>query len=383
MTLGKIERFWKTIFTEFLSRVQFDSFEEAKMRLKLWIQYYNHKRPHQGIKGLCPADRFFEIQTELKKVMENEIRENVLETALRGRPQKPFYMVGRMGDQSVVIRAEKGKVKMLLDEEEKEEKELIYDVKNDDTEEDEREETIQRETEDGSGVGSVVGEKEAVGDLQGDGDPVGESEPMANVWDGSDVEGVGAENKEGGKERTSAFRDDGEAVAEDGEEGVSDGEIGEETGENPRDESGGEDGSEEVREDVSFVLDLLTKEDLPKVLEWAQMRLEGAGKEESHEEQGRQADPEESGTDPESKRRIDDGDGRSQGAGGEPEDVLPVAEQRLGGDARRPLRAEKWTTSRGERSREGATEENAREAGGSSPSAGEAVEAESRADRRG
>jgi len=130
MTLGKIERFWKSIFTEFLARVQFDTFEEAQERLRLWVKYYNHKRPHQGIGGLCPADRFYEIQTELKKVVERGIAENVLETALRGRPQKPFYMVGRMGDQSVVIRAEKGKVKMLVDgEDEPQGQVLVYAVK--------------------------------------------------------------------------------------------------------------------------------------------------------------------------------------------------------------------------------------------------------------
>ena len=115
MTLGKIERFWKTIWTEFLCRVQFDSFEEARERLGLWVKYYNHKRPHQGIGGLCPADRFYEIQEALREVIERGIAENVLERALRGQPRKPFYMVGRMGEQSVVIRAEKGKVKMLVE----------------------------------------------------------------------------------------------------------------------------------------------------------------------------------------------------------------------------------------------------------------------------
>jgi len=94
MTLGKIERFWKSIFTEFLARVQFDTFDEAQERLNLWVKYYNHKRPHQGIGGLCPAERFYEIQSELKKVVERGITENVLEMALRGKPQKPFYMVG-------------------------------------------------------------------------------------------------------------------------------------------------------------------------------------------------------------------------------------------------------------------------------------------------
>ena len=35
MTLGKIERFWKTIFEEFLSRAQFESFENAQERVRL------------------------------------------------------------------------------------------------------------------------------------------------------------------------------------------------------------------------------------------------------------------------------------------------------------------------------------------------------------
>ena len=41
--------------------------------------------------------------------MERGIADNVLEIALRGKPQEPFYMVGRMEGQSVVLRAEKGK----------------------------------------------------------------------------------------------------------------------------------------------------------------------------------------------------------------------------------------------------------------------------------
>jgi transposase InsO family protein len=52
MTLGKIERFWETIFEEFLSKAQFDSFEDARERIKLWMKFYNHRRPHQGIGGM-------------------------------------------------------------------------------------------------------------------------------------------------------------------------------------------------------------------------------------------------------------------------------------------------------------------------------------------
>ena len=131
MTLGKIERFWKSILGEFLQRAQFDSFEQAVERTALWVKYYNYKRPHQGIGGLCPADRFFEIAHDLKKTLEKGVAENVLELALRGRPVDPFYMVGRMGGQSVVIRAEKGKVKMLVDDTASHQKELVYDARKD------------------------------------------------------------------------------------------------------------------------------------------------------------------------------------------------------------------------------------------------------------
>src|SRR5512136_20467 len=151
MTLGKIERFWKTIYEEFLVRAQFGSFEEARERIRNWVQYYNHKRPHQGIGGLCPADRYFEIQGELKKTMEQGIADNVLEMALRGKPKEPFYMVGRMEGQSVVLRAEKGKLRLMVDDEEGGGKqEMVYDVTaKEGAEGDHSIETIEREETDG------------------------------------------------------------------------------------------------------------------------------------------------------------------------------------------------------------------------------------------
>src|SRR5512143_2968417 len=129
MTLGKIERFWKTIWEEFLERAQFDSFDSACERIRLWVKYYNHRRPHQSLEGLCPADRFFGIAQELRQVIERGIQENVLELALRGEPERRFYMGGRLGEQSVVIRAEKGRVKMLVDgEEPRAPQEVSYDL---------------------------------------------------------------------------------------------------------------------------------------------------------------------------------------------------------------------------------------------------------------
>lgn len=132
MTCGKIERFWNTIQQEFLFKCQFDSFENFRERLGLWVKYYNFKRPNQGIGGMCPADRFFEINNELKNTLQQSIEENIQELALRGKLKKAFYMVGRMGDQNVAIRAEKGKLTMHLDDPERPEgRQLEYDLNAD------------------------------------------------------------------------------------------------------------------------------------------------------------------------------------------------------------------------------------------------------------
>ncbi len=58
-TLGKVERFWKTLWEEFLSRTVFADFADCERRLGLFVDAYNFQRPHQGIEGLVPADRFF------------------------------------------------------------------------------------------------------------------------------------------------------------------------------------------------------------------------------------------------------------------------------------------------------------------------------------
>jgi transposase InsO family protein len=39
MTQGKIERFWKTLWDEFLERTRFDTIEQAVERTALWVQY--------------------------------------------------------------------------------------------------------------------------------------------------------------------------------------------------------------------------------------------------------------------------------------------------------------------------------------------------------
>ena len=81
MTLGKIERFWQTIWKEFLSEQVFASFADACQRLDHWVQYYNHQRPHQGIDGACPADRFYGVAGDVEEAVKQGCKDNALRLA--------------------------------------------------------------------------------------------------------------------------------------------------------------------------------------------------------------------------------------------------------------------------------------------------------------
>lgn len=196
MTLGKVERFWKTIWEEFLVRGQFGSFEEAQERVRYWLQYYNHRRPHQGLDGMCPADRFFEIQKELRKVIEAGIQANVQELALNREPKEPFYMVGRMGGKSLVLQVEKGQLQMHLDDREatKETKDSLKGG-NDEHDGDEGEAGAGGAQREGKGPGGAVvvdGAAAAVRDLPGDAGHAQPAQPMAGAGDGGYTPGTGA-----------------------------------------------------------------------------------------------------------------------------------------------------------------------------------------------
>ena len=219
MTLGKIERFWATIWQDFLTRAQFESFDSARERIRFWIQHYNHKRPHQGIDGLCPADRFFEIQNELRKTIEAGIKENLLEMALRGEPRAPFYMVGRMEGQSVVLRAEKGKLKLELSDE-KQTKELTYDLQKGDSDEQGNQSGKQNNPQTQTpaqpqllGAGKSAGDPGGVdramppgGSLPADADQLHDLPALATASDGRNAAGAGepGEPEQGGSAQPAA-----------------------------------------------------------------------------------------------------------------------------------------------------------------------------------
>jgi len=103
MTLGKIERFWRTMWEEFLSEAVFASFADACQRIDHWIHYYNHQRPHQGIDGACPADRFYGMSEDVEEALKQGCEENALRLALGQEPQPPLYLLGQLGGTEVRV----------------------------------------------------------------------------------------------------------------------------------------------------------------------------------------------------------------------------------------------------------------------------------------
>jgi transposase InsO family protein len=188
MTLGKIERFWKTIWEEFLERARFGTFEEAVERIGCWVQYYNHRRPHQGIDNLCPADRYFAIHQEVRQALERGIAANVEELALRGKPQTPFYMVGRVGGQNVVLQAERGQVRITVDGKDPQ----GGNHEQHDGEDAQGAHDAQRAGEVPGGAGALDGAAAALGDLPRPADPLEPALGLAGTGDGGYATGLGA-----------------------------------------------------------------------------------------------------------------------------------------------------------------------------------------------
>jgi len=114
MTLGKIERFWQTIWREFLEEAVFASFADACRRLEHWIHYFNHQRPHQGLDGACPADRFYGIAGDVEEAVKQGCQDNSLRLALGQEPQPPLYLLGQLGgaDVRVVRKGEEIEIKV-------------------------------------------------------------------------------------------------------------------------------------------------------------------------------------------------------------------------------------------------------------------------------
>ena len=123
-TLGKIERFWGTLWREFLETAIFTDLEDARRRIAFFIDDYNFSRVHRGIDGLVPADRFFEAAPEVLRMMKQRVAINALELARHGAPKKPFYVTGQVDGQSFSVHNEGERLILRREGEEREEVEL-------------------------------------------------------------------------------------------------------------------------------------------------------------------------------------------------------------------------------------------------------------------
>jgi transposase InsO family protein len=105
-TLGKIERFWGTLWRECIEAAIFLDMGDAQRRIGLFIDHYNYQRPNQGIDGLVPADRFFGAAAEVLKTLKARVAANALELARHGVPKEPLYLTGQVGGKPVSIHGE-------------------------------------------------------------------------------------------------------------------------------------------------------------------------------------------------------------------------------------------------------------------------------------
>jgi transposase InsO family protein len=124
-TLGKIERFWGTLWRECIESAVFVDLEDARKRIGHFVDHYNFHRPHQGIDGLVPADRYFGNASEIRKALEARVSANALELARNGVPKEPFYITGQAGGRAFSLHAEGDRVVMTREGEERREVELV------------------------------------------------------------------------------------------------------------------------------------------------------------------------------------------------------------------------------------------------------------------
>jgi transposase InsO family protein len=113
-TLGKCERFWETIQKELWELVMPRNLEEAQARIGHYINHYNHFRTHQGMDGMVPADRFFGLESEVRKALEKSFTDNELRMSLGESPRTPVFLVGQIGGQAISMHGESGNLRVQL-----------------------------------------------------------------------------------------------------------------------------------------------------------------------------------------------------------------------------------------------------------------------------
>jgi transposase InsO family protein len=109
-TLGKTERFWGSLWRECVEAAVFSGLDDARRRVGHFIDHYNFQRPHQGIAGLVPADRYFAAAPQVRETLQARVAANAQDLAVQGTPRKSFYLTGRVGDTDLALHSEGSRV---------------------------------------------------------------------------------------------------------------------------------------------------------------------------------------------------------------------------------------------------------------------------------
>jgi len=128
-TLGKVERFWGTLWRELLEPAIFQGLDDARRRIGHFIDYYNFQRTHTGIDGLVPADRYFAASQTVLATLRARVATNAAELARHGTPRKSFYLTGRVGDQTIALHAQGSRVILTREDGSREEVDLSHEGK--------------------------------------------------------------------------------------------------------------------------------------------------------------------------------------------------------------------------------------------------------------
>jgi transposase InsO family protein/transposase-like protein len=111
-TCGKIESFWRNLFQECLSQLPLSSFEEAKEKIGTYIEYYNFKRPHQGIGQVTPSDRYYQVAGQVKQIVEQNTAHVEASSPPLADYQPPAYLVGNLGGKELRVVARSAEVSL-------------------------------------------------------------------------------------------------------------------------------------------------------------------------------------------------------------------------------------------------------------------------------
>jgi len=115
-SLGKIERFWGSLWRECLEAAVFMDLADARVRIGHFVDHYNFQRAHQGIDGFVPADKFFQATPAVLEALRQRVAANAMDLAREGVPKAPFYLAGALGGKPFSLHAEGERVILTRDD---------------------------------------------------------------------------------------------------------------------------------------------------------------------------------------------------------------------------------------------------------------------------